>query len=120
MEFIDTVDLIVPINVYGLLPYGKIVAASLTWGPLLVQFALVCLGCFNHWKKLMTSCSWFTASKSSNLRGWGMHPGYFLSKFRQSFPKEALHYCLSCGKEFATKGEETDLDQRTLPPVNYA
>lgn len=42
----------------------------------------------------------------------------FLSKFSQSFPKEALHYCLSCGKDFATKGEETDLDQRrTLPSV---
>lgn len=66
----------------------------------------------------MISCSWFTASKSSNLRGWGMHPNYFLSKFIQSFPKEALHYCLSCGKGFTTKGEETDLDQRTtLLPV---
>lgn len=117
IEFIDTADLVVPINVYGLLPYRKIVAANLTWGPLLVWFALVCLGCFNHWKNIMISCSWFTVSKSSNLRGWGMHPNYFLSKFRQSFPKEALHYRLSCRKEVATKGEETDLDQRTPPPV---
>lgn len=47
-----------------------------------------------------------------------MHPNYFLSKFIQSFPKEALHYYLSCGKDFTTKGEETDLDQRTtLLPV---
>lgn len=46
-----------------------------------------------------------------------MLPNYFLSKFRQSFPKETLHYSLSCGKEFAAKGEETDLDERTLLAV---